>query len=221
MKSRLMLIALCLFMILKGIAQNEPSGNGNIVKTKRNGIAMTTGLASFSLNNDGYNSYASNTAGENGVYYRRNFGKSWYFQTELNFQRKFTEVPSINGVNKVRVSEKLVQLPVIIYIGNPHKYNPGAINYAFGVGAYITKPFKQIYKSENNAASTIPYVSQVNYLKAGYLFDTVVLFNATENATVSIGFRSTFDNYSIKSSSVSNTYLFRSYSINIGSAFRW
>ena len=216
-----MLIVFCFFMVLHSQAQNEANREENSMKKKRNGIAMTTGLASFSIDDDSYSSYSSNTAGENGVYYRRNFGKVWYFQTELNFQRKFTEAPLINGGNKIRVFEKLVQLPVSVFVGNPHKYNIGAINYAFGVGAYITKPFKQYYKSENNAASISPYVSQSNYYKAGFLFDTAVLFNATDNATVSIGFRSTFDSYASKSSSLKNTYLFRSYSINIGSAYRW
>lgn len=85
MKFCLMIVIFCLFMVLNGIAQNETSDNKSLVKAKRNGIAMTTGLASFSLDNDSYNSYSSNVAGENGVYYRRNFGKRWYFQTELNF----------------------------------------------------------------------------------------------------------------------------------------
>jgi hypothetical protein len=44
--------------------------------------------------------------------------------------------------------EQLVQFPVLVFVGNPHLYFQGAMNYSFGVGLYISKQTKQIYKTE-------------------------------------------------------------------------
>lgn len=216
-----LLSACFVFITIESFAQNKDSTVNETVKKRRNGIAMTTGLSVFSLADDGFSSYSTNAAGENGLYYRRDFGKSWYLQTEMNFQRKFTDVPVQNESNKIRVMEQLVQFPISVFVGNPTKYNAGAINYSFGVGVYISKPTKQEYRYEADFSKPNLFVSQTNYYKAGFLFDTTVLFNATEKATVNIGFRSTFDSFDIKPSSVNNTYLFKSYLIYIGSAFRW
>lgn len=216
------LLSACFVLItIESFAQKKDSTVNEAVKKRKNGFAMTTGLAVFSLADGGFSSYSTNAAGENGLYYRRDFGKSWYLQTELNFQRKFTDVPVQNESNKIRVMEQLVQFPVSIFVGNPTQYNTGTINYSFGVGVYVSKPTKQEYRYEADFSKPDLYASQTNYYKAGFLFDTTVLFNATEKATVGIGFRSTFDSFDIKPSSVNNTYLFRSYLIYIGSAFRW
>nr|MBC7611839.1 hypothetical protein [Pseudopedobacter sp.] len=221
MTLRHLLSACFVFIASASFAQKKDTTLNDTVKKRKNGIAMTTGLAVFSLADGGFSSYSTNAAGENGLYYRRDFGKSWYLQTELNFQRKFTNVPVQNESNKIRVMEQLVQFPVSVFVGNPTRYNAGAINYSFGVGVYISKPTKQEYRYEADFSKPNLFVPQTNYYKAGFLFDTTVLFNATEKATVNIGFRSTFDSFSIKPSSVNNTYLFRSYLIYIGSAFRW
>jgi hypothetical protein len=216
------LITVCfVFITIESFAQNKDSNLDDTAKKRKNGIAMTTGLAVFSLADASFSSYSTNAAGENGLYYRRDFGKSWYLQTELNFQRKFTDVPVQNESNKIRVMEQLVQFPVSVFVGNPTRYNAGAINYSFGVGVYVSKPTKQEYRYESDFSKPTSFVPQTNYYKAGFLFDTTVLFNATERATVNIGFRSTFDRFSIKPSDVNNTYMFRSYLIYIGSAFRW
>jgi hypothetical protein len=218
---RTLITACFVFITIESFAQNKDSNLDDTAKKRKNGIAMTTGLAVFSLADAGFSSYSTNAAGENGLYYRRDFGKSWYLQTELNFQRKFTDVPVQNESNKIRVMEQLVQFPVSVFVGNPTRYNAGAINYSFGVGVYVSKPTKQEYRYESDFSKPTSFVSQTNYYKAGFLFDTTVLFNATERATVNIGFRSTFDRFSIKPSDVNNTYMFRSYLIYIGSAFRW
>ena len=221
MVNKLKFLFLLIFISNFALAQHGTHPSDTTYKKRRNGIAMTTGLAIFSLADDSFSSYSTNGAGENGFYYRRDFGKSFYLQTELNFQRKFTDVPIQNESNKIRVMEQLVQFPISVFVGNPHRCFPGAMNYSFGVGAYLSKPTKQFYKSEADFSIPQQFTSQTNYLKAGFLFDTTVLFNATEKATVSLGFRSTFDSFDIKHSSVINTYLFRSYLIYIGSAFRW
>ncbi len=81
------------FISIESFAQNKDSNLDDTAKKRKNGIAMTTGLAVFSLADGGFSSYSTNAAGENGLFYRRDFGKVWYLQTELNFQRKFTDVP--------------------------------------------------------------------------------------------------------------------------------